>query len=67
MITATQWIPRGFAAPFPKKYTLDEVEYNRIAKLAKLELDEAVEDLEEAKLQQINGDTLEQRAEPRSA
>ncbi|KAM4055090.1 putative WD repeat-containing protein C17D11.16 [Hirsutella rhossiliensis] len=48
MITAAQWVPRGFAAPFPQKYTLDEAEYERIAALAKLQLDDAEEDLKEA-------------------
>ncbi|KFH40534.1 putative WD repeat-containing protein-like protein [Hapsidospora chrysogenum ATCC 11550] len=48
MITAAQWVPRGFAAPFPKKYELDESEYERIAELAKLQLDDAEDDLKEA-------------------
>lgn len=48
MITAAQWVPRGFAAPFPQKYTLDESEFARIAELAKLQLDDAEEDLKEA-------------------
>lgn len=48
MITAAQWVPRGFAAPFPKKYSLDEKEYERIAELAKLQLDDAQEDLDQA-------------------
>lgn len=48
MITATTWVPRGFAAPFPNKYVFDEDEYDRISKLAKLQLDDAKEDLEEA-------------------
>ncbi|KAI6781040.1 putative WD repeat-containing protein-like protein [Emericellopsis cladophorae] len=48
MITAAQWVPRGFAAPFPTKYTFDEEEFARIAELAKLKLDDAEEDLEEA-------------------
>lgn len=48
MITATTWVPRGFAAPFPSKYTFDDEEYERISKLAKLQLDDAKEDLEEA-------------------
>ncbi|KAG8428355.1 rRNA-processing protein [Metarhizium acridum] len=48
MITAAQWVPRGFAAPFPKKYTLDESEFARIAELARLQLDDAEEDLKEA-------------------
>ncbi|KAH7023094.1 WD40-repeat-containing domain protein [Ilyonectria destructans] len=54
MITAAQWVPRGFAAPFPQKYTLDEAEYERIAGLAKLQLDDAEEDLKEA--QEEDGD-----------
>ena len=48
MITATTWVPRGFAAPFPDKYQFDEDEYERISQLAKLQLDDAKEDLEEA-------------------
>ena len=48
MITATTWVPRGFAAPFPTKYEFDDDEYERISKLAKLQLDDAKEDLEEA-------------------
>jgi periodic tryptophan protein 1 len=49
MITATAWVPRGFAAPFPTKYTFDEEEFQRIAELAKIQLDDANEDLEEAR------------------
>lgn len=48
MITAAQWVPRGVAAPFPAKYNFDEAEFERIAELAKLQLDDANEDLEEA-------------------
>ncbi len=48
MVTATTWVPRGFAAPFPTKYNFDEEEFERIANLAKLQLDDAQEDLEEA-------------------
>lgn len=48
MITATTWVPRGFAAPFPEKYQFDEDEFERISQLAKLQLDDAKEDLEEA-------------------
>lgn len=55
MITATTWVPRGFAAPFPTKYKFDEEEYERIAKLAKLELDDAKQDLEDAKAE-ANGE-----------
>jgi periodic tryptophan protein 1 len=49
MITATSWVPRGFAAPFPTKYTFDEEEFARIAELAKIQLDDANEDLEDAR------------------
>jgi periodic tryptophan protein 1 len=48
MITATTWVPRGFAAPFPTKYEFDDDEYERIQKLANLQLDDAKEELEEA-------------------
>lgn len=51
MITATTWVPRGFAAPFPEKYQFDEDEYERISQLAKLQLDDAKEDLEEAQVE----------------
>ncbi|KAF2436650.1 WD40 repeat-like protein, partial [Tothia fuscella] len=49
MITAATWVPRGHAAQFPTKYVFDGDEYERIAKLAKLQLEDAQEDLEEAK------------------
>lgn len=49
MITTTAWVPRGFAAPFPQKYQFDESEFERIAELAKLQLDDAQEDLDEAR------------------
>ncbi|OTB08697.1 hypothetical protein M426DRAFT_316709 [Hypoxylon sp. CI-4A] len=48
MITTSTWVPRGFAAPFPAKYDFDEAEFERIANLAKLQLDDANEDLQEA-------------------
>lgn len=48
MITAAQWVPRGFAAPFPQKYALDESEFARIQELAQLQLDDAEDDLKEA-------------------
>jgi periodic tryptophan protein 1 len=56
MITATSWVPRGFAAPFPTKYTFDEEEFKRIAELAKLQLDDANEDLDEARNAAEGGD-----------
>ena len=45
MITATVWVPRGHAAPFPTKYNVDDEELARISKLAKLKLEDAKEDL----------------------
>jgi len=56
MITATTWVPRGFAAQFPTRHEFDEEEYDRIAKLAKLQLDDANQDLEEAKKTHITED-----------
>jgi len=53
MITTAAWVPRGYATPFPQKYDFDEDEFERIAGLAKLQLDDANEDLEEA--QKKNG------------
>lgn len=48
MITATAWVPRGFAAPFPTKYAFTDQEFERIQKLARLQLDDAREDLADA-------------------
>lgn len=41
MITASTWVPRGSAAAYPKKYDVDENELARISKLARLQLDDA--------------------------
>lgn len=56
MITTATWVPRGFAAPFPNKYEFDEEEFERIAQLAKLQLDDANEDLEEAQEKEAAGE-----------
>ncbi|AEO54275.1 hypothetical protein MYCTH_2296679 [Thermothelomyces thermophilus ATCC 42464] len=67
MITSTVWVPRGFAAPFPTKYQFDEEEFERIANLAKLQLDDAKEDLEEAEeeeAKQGKGSKKEQKEKP---
>ncbi|OAQ97377.1 hypothetical protein LLEC1_01592 [Akanthomyces lecanii] len=58
MITAAQWVPRGFAAPFPQKYALDEAEYERIAELAQLQLDDAEEDLKDAQENEAGDDAM---------
>ena len=54
-ITATTWVPRGYAAEYPTKYVVDDQELSRISKLAKLKLDDAQEDLESARRRGENG------------
>lgn len=51
MITATTWVRRGVAAPFPEKYEIDEAEINRISELAKIQLEGAKTDLKQAQHQ----------------
>jgi len=48
MTLATTWVRRGVAAQFPIKYDVDESELSRISQLAKLQLEDAQEDLNEA-------------------
>ncbi|EXJ84804.1 hypothetical protein A1O3_05476 [Capronia epimyces CBS 606.96] len=48
MTLATTWVRRGVAAQFPVKYQVDEAELSRISKLARLQLEDAQEDLETA-------------------
>ena len=69
LVTATQWVPRGHAAAFPTKYVFDEGEYARISKLAKLELDDAKEGLENArqKTADPNGDSVKNEKEIESS
>ena len=55
MITATAWVPRGRAARVPTKYDIDEDELARISELARIQLDDAREDYEEAK---ADGETV---------
>jgi periodic tryptophan protein 1 len=62
MITAATWVPRGHAAPFPAKYVFDGDEYARIAKLAKLQLDDAQEELDEARAKEKAGKAPEGEA-----
>jgi periodic tryptophan protein 1 len=45
MVLATTWVRRGVAAPFPKKYEIDEAELGRISKLARLQLEDAQDEL----------------------
>ena len=65
MITATAWVPRGHAAALPTKYQMDDEEYSMIAKLAKLELDDAKDDLEKARdaLNKTNNGEVEEAEE----
>ncbi|KAJ5648584.1 hypothetical protein N7490_004956 [Penicillium lividum] len=48
MITTTAWVRRGVAAQFPIKYEIDEDEMNRISKLARMQLEDAKEDMNAA-------------------
>lgn len=48
LISASAWVPRGYAAEFPVKYELEEAEMERIASMARLQLDDAKADLDEA-------------------
>ena len=41
MVLTSVKVPQGFAANQPKKYVLDDEEYDRISKLAQLQLDDA--------------------------
>lgn len=61
MITTSTWVPRGFAAPFPSKYNFDEEEFERIASLAKLKLDDANDDLEDAQAGEGSADKDESK------
>ena len=45
MITASTWVPRGAAARSPTKYDVDDAELSRISQLAKLQLEDAKNDL----------------------
>lgn len=47
MVLATTWVRRGVAAQFPTKYDIDEAELGRISQLARLQLEDAQEDLDE--------------------
>ncbi|KAI1397641.1 WD40 repeat-like protein [Hypoxylon fuscum] len=64
MITTSTWVPRGFAAPFPAKYNFDEAEFERIANLAKLQLDDANEDLQEAQQEEGEENTTTGENDP---
>lgn len=48
MITTTSWVRRGVAAQFPTKYVIDEAEMGRISKLARMQLEDAKEEMSAA-------------------
>lgn len=59
LISSCSWVPRGYAAQFPKKYAFDDKEYMRIAEMAKLQLNDAQADLDDAQ----NGDADEVKSD----
>ncbi|KAK6454832.1 periodic tryptophan protein 1 [Scheffersomyces xylosifermentans] len=61
MISSSCWVPRGFASEFPEKYELDDEEMERITAMAKLELGDAREDLQEAEAE--DGEENEENGE----
>ncbi|CAI4046713.1 hypothetical protein N7582_003879 [Saccharomyces uvarum] len=64
MISATNWVPRGFSSEFPEKYVLDDEEMERINQLAQLNLDDAKAGLEEAEGEVEVEDDAEAEAAP---
>lgn len=64
-ITTTCWVPRGFAARHPRRVEMDEEEFDRIAQMAKLQLDDAEEDLadqeagDEGKAKEVENDKMD--------
>jgi periodic tryptophan protein 1 len=63
MITATTWVRRGVAAPFPVKYEIDEDEMNRISQLARLQLQDARQDLKDAQEEEKGAEKMEEDKE----
>ncbi|SMN19873.1 similar to Saccharomyces cerevisiae YLR196W PWP1 Protein with WD-40 repeats involved in rRNA processing [Maudiozyma saulgeensis] len=55
MISATAWVPRGYASEFPEKYELDDDEIKRIENMANLNLNEIdVEEVERMAAEEAN-------------
>lgn len=59
MTLATTWVRRGVAAQFPTKYDIDEAELGRISKLARLQLEDAQQDLNAAQSRKADSDDSE--------
>lgn len=57
MTLATTWVRRGVAAEFPTKYQVDEAELNRISKLARLQLEDAQQNLLDAQKREAEGES----------
>ena len=54
MISATAWVPRGFASEFPESYDLNDEEMERIEAMSKLNISEA-----RAALEGVDGEEVE--------
>lgn len=48
LVSALAWVKRGAAAENPKQYAVDEKELERVSELARVELEDAKLDLENA-------------------
>lgn len=57
MITTTSWVKRGVAAQFPTKYVIDEAEMGRISELARIQLEDAKQDMSAAQDGKMDEDT----------
>ncbi|CAR26130.1 ZYRO0B02486p [Zygosaccharomyces rouxii] len=55
MISATCWVPRGYASEFPEKYELDNEEMERINQMANLNLNDATAEMEEVAEEEEEG------------
>lgn len=62
MITTTAWVRRGVAAQFPVKYEIDEKEMNRISKLARMQLEDAQDELNAAKEGKVDDEEEEEES-----
>lgn len=49
MITATAWVPRGYPKQMPARAEFDQDEFDRIQELANLQLQDAQQDLDQAR------------------
>ncbi|KAG7195290.1 uncharacterized protein KQ657_003816 [Scheffersomyces spartinae] len=47
MISSSTWVPRGYASEFPEKYELNDEEMERIEEMARLQLQDGGEEVED--------------------